>query len=132
VTAAALDNTGLIQLVNIDANKALLDVTAGNAGFGAAGVLSGDVFLSGNSAIEFKSGQINTMAAGSYLSLNGNDAFVEDSTALGANSALTGLAFIGGQARLFLNGYEALSAAARSSIMDRSTLTLWPEMADRA
>jgi hypothetical protein len=78
------------------ANQALLDVTAGSAGFGAAGVLSGYVVLDGDSAIEFKSGQISTIDAVSRLTLLGNSAFIEDSTALGSNSALTGLADIAG------------------------------------
>ena len=90
MTAASLDNTGSIYLNGSGANQALLDVTAGSAGFGAAGVLSGNVQLCGDSAIEFTSGQITSMAAG-RLVLNGNDAFIEDSTALGSNSALTGL-----------------------------------------
>ena len=64
----------------------------GGAGFGTAGVLSGYVELSGDSAIEFASGQITSLAAGALLILYGNDAFIEDSTALGSNSALTGLA----------------------------------------
>ena len=34
------------------------------------------------------------IAAGAQLTLYGNDAFIEDSTALGSNSALTGLASI--------------------------------------
>ena len=41
VTAASLDNTGSISLTGSGANQALLDVTAGGAGFGTAGVLSG-------------------------------------------------------------------------------------------
>ena len=95
VTAASLDNTGSIQLTGSSANQALLDVTAGSAGFGAAGVLSGNVALLGDSAIEFASGQITSLAANAQLRLNGNDAFIEDSTAPGSNSALTGLASIG-------------------------------------
>ena len=82
MTAASLDNTGTIYLLGSSANQALLDVT-GSAGFGAAGVLSGNVELAGDSAIEFASGQITSLAADSQLSLNGNDAFIEDSTALG-------------------------------------------------
>ena len=39
--------------------------------------------------------QITSLAANAQLHLNGNDAFIEDSTALGSNSALTGLASIG-------------------------------------
>ncbi len=95
VTAAALDNTGDFQLVATGSSAALLDVTAGAAGFGAAGVSSGYVELYGDTALEFVSGQISTIGASSRLSLIGNDAFIEDSTALGSNSALTGLASIG-------------------------------------
>jgi hypothetical protein len=94
VTAASLDNMGAIELRGSSANQALLDVTAGSAGFGAAGVLSGDVRLAGDSAIEFASGEITNLAASAQLHINGDDAFIEDSTALGSNSALTGLASI--------------------------------------
>ena len=54
-----LNNKGPIYLTGSSANQALLDVTAGSAGFGAAGTLSGYVRLVGDSAIvEFASGQI--------------------------------------------------------------------------
>ena len=62
VTAASLDNTGGIRLLGSSANQALLDVTAGSAGFGAAGILSGYARLAGDSAIEFKSGEITSLA----------------------------------------------------------------------
>ena len=63
VTAASLDNTGSIDLTSAgpSASQSLLDVTGG-AGFGAAGVLSGNVDLSGDSAIEFASGEITSLA----------------------------------------------------------------------
>jgi hypothetical protein len=93
VTAAALDNTGSIDLIGSRSNQALLDV-AGSAGFGTAGVLTGHVRLTGDSAIEFKSGEITSLAAHASLVLNGENAFIEDSTARGKNSALTGLAAI--------------------------------------
>ena len=99
VTAAALDNTGVIQLTGSSANQALLDVTGG-AGFGTAGVLSGTVQLSGDSAIEFASGQITSLAASSFLELGGSDAFIEDSSAPGSNSALAGLAEVAGNLEL--------------------------------
>jgi len=82
-------------------------VTAGSAGFGTAGVLSGYVRLAGDSAIEFKSGQITSLAGSLYL--NGNDAFIEDSTALGSNSALTGLASIGAGAMFDLENGASVS-----------------------
>ena len=68
VTAAALDNTGSINLTGSSANQALLDVTAGGAGFGTAGILSGNVDLSGDSAIEFASGQITSLAGAHWSS----------------------------------------------------------------
>ena len=43
------------------------------------------------------------------MDLNGNDAFIEDSTALGSNSALTGLASIGAGATLELENEAAVS-----------------------
>ncbi len=106
-TAASLDNTGRIYLTGSSANQALLDVTAGSAGFGAAGVLTGTVGLAGDSAIEFASGQITSLAGS--LDLNGNDAFIEDSTALGSNSALTGLANVAGS--LYLDNGASLPIA---------------------
>jgi hypothetical protein len=111
VTTASLDNTGSISLTSFQrrANQALLDVTAGSAGFGAAGVLSGNVELTGDSAIEFASGQITSLADGAQLHLTGKNAFIEDSTALGSNSALTGLASIGAGATLMLRDKAALS-----------------------
>jgi hypothetical protein len=106
VTAASLDNTGSINLTGSGANQALLDV-AGSAGFGSGGVLSGNVQVLGDSAIEFTSGEISTIAAGAALVLDGNGAFLEDSTALGSNSALTGLADIAGQ--LYLENGASVS-----------------------
>ena len=68
--------------------------------------------LSGDSAIEFASGQITSLAADAQLILDGNDAFIEDSTALGSNSALTGLASIGA-------GADARSRKRRRGVDDR-------------
>jgi len=113
VTAASLDNTGSIVLTGSSADQALLDVTAGSAGFGTAGVLSGHVELAGDSAIEFASGQITSVAASSsgfsVLALYGNNAFIEDSTALGSNSALRGLALIDGDSWFDLENGAAVS-----------------------
>jgi hypothetical protein len=121
VTAAALDNTGSIYLTGSSANQALLDVTGG-AGFGAAGVLSGHVRLAGDSAIEFASGEITSLAANAQLHLNGNDAFIEDSKALGSNSALTGLASIGAGAVLGLHNGAAVSPT--GSLVNDGTVRL--------
>jgi hypothetical protein len=121
VTAASLDNTGSINLTGSSANQALLDVT-GSAGFGSAGVLSGNVGLEGDSAIEFASGQITSLANGASLDLNGNDAFIEDSTALGSNSALTGLASISPGASLDLENGALLSTT--GALVNYGTLEL--------
>ena len=45
--------------------------------------------------------QITSLAANAQLLLGGNDAFIEDSTALGSNSALTGLANVAGSLHLY-------------------------------
>ena len=61
----------------------LLDLTTGVAGFGTAGVLSDNVTVGYDSAIEFGSGEITSLAANATLNLSGNSAFLEDSTAPG-------------------------------------------------
>jgi hypothetical protein len=95
ITADALFNSGTIDLNGSATNQALLTVSTGPAGFGTAGAVSGSVDLAQNSSIEFLSGQIGTISAGSQLIL-GHNAFIEDSTALGSNSALHGLSNIAG------------------------------------
>jgi fibronectin-binding autotransporter adhesin len=103
LTAETLSNSGNIQLVgSSETHQALLDVTTGLAGFGSAGTVTGSVAVLDHSAIEFLSGQITTIAASSELLLRANSAFVEDSTALGSNSALSGLADVSGS--LYLQG----------------------------
>ena len=121
VAAASLDNTGKIVLNGSSANQALLDVT-GSAGFGTAGVLSGNVELAGDSAIEFASGEITSLEANAQLHLNGNDAFIEDSTALGSNSALTGLASIGAGATFDLENEASVSTT--GSLANDGTINL--------
>jgi hypothetical protein len=112
VTASSLDNTGSIVLTGSGANQALLDVIPGSAGFGTAGVLSGNVQLAGDSAIEFESGPITSLANGAQLGLNGSSAFIEDSTAPGSNSALTGLASIGAGATFGLENSASVTTGA--------------------
>jgi hypothetical protein len=121
VTAASLDNTGSIYLTGSSANQALLDVTGG-AGFVAAGILSGHVRLAGDSAIEFASGEITSLAANAQLHLYGSDAFMEDSKALGSNSALTGLASIGAGAILGLHNQASVSTT--GSLVNDGTVRL--------
>jgi hypothetical protein len=84
-------------------------VTTGAAGFGTAGTVTGSVDLEFGSAIEFLSGQISTIATEATLDLNDSNDFVEDSTKLGSNSALTGLASIDADAGFELNNGASVS-----------------------
>jgi hypothetical protein len=96
-TVGALANVGTVTVAGATStsNQALIDVT-GAAGFGTAGIVSGSVSLSGDSAIEFASGEITSVGLGALLHLNGSNAFIEDSTALNSNSALQGLSNVVG------------------------------------
>jgi hypothetical protein len=101
VEAGSLTNSfdgasGTIDIVGSSTWQALLKVDAA-AGFGTAGVLDGLVELGGGQAeIEFASGQITTIAAGSTLVLAGPDARVADASKPDSNSALTGLTTVAG------------------------------------
>jgi hypothetical protein len=106
--AASLDNKGSLDLIGSSTKQALLNVTGG----AGAGVLGGNIELSGDSAIEFASGQITRLAAHAQLNLNGNDAFIEDSSAVKSNSALAGLATIGGGATFQLENGASVSTGA--------------------
>jgi hypothetical protein len=82
ITAAGLSNTGTINLWGSSTAQATLDISA-PAGFGTAGVLSGDVNLNGGKVLlEFKSGPITTIAANSELSIAGTTAFLADASNL--------------------------------------------------
>ena len=111
----------------------------GVAGFGTAEVLSGNVELSPYtggavdqsraSAIEFASGQITGLANGAFLGLDGDDAFIEDSTALGSNSALMGLASIGVGATFDLENKVSVSttgALVNNGSIDSTTAAAAP------
>ena len=84
--------------------------------------------MSGDSAIEFASGEITSLAAGAHLGLNGSDAFIEDSTALGSNSALTGLASIGAGALFALHDGAAVSTT--GALANDGTVCLDPNAGD--
>jgi hypothetical protein len=80
------------------------------------------VQLAGDSAIEFTGGQITSLAASAQLDLAGNDAFIEDSTALGSNSALTGLASIGAGASFELA--DGASVSTTGALLNDGTISL--------
>ena len=107
-TVGTLSNSGSIS------DNGTIDVTSGVAGFGTAGTVTGSVSDSfGN--VEFASGQISTIAAGSSLSLNSG--FIEDSTALGSNSALTGLSNVAGSLYLVSAPVSTTGALANSGLI---------------
>ena len=99
VRAASVTNSisaeGGIVLSGSSTAEATLDVDSA-AGFGAAGDLSGLVWLSGDALVVFARGQIMTIAASSGLTLIGPHAFVADAYDTGSNSALAGLAAVNG------------------------------------
>ncbi len=109
---------GTIDLTGSTTAQATLDVGSA-AGFGAAGVLYGDVSLSGDALTEFKGGQIASIAANSVLSLSGSQAFVADASDTRSNSALAGLDFIDDGGALVLD--DGASAVTTSSFF-----TLFP------
>ena len=92
VKAASLSNSGTIDLYGSfpGSYQATLNIT-GAAGFGAAGLLTGQVSLIGDTLIEFGSGQITKIAAGATLDLTGQ-ARVADASGTTTNSALAGFA----------------------------------------
>jgi hypothetical protein len=89
----------------------LLKVAAGAAGFGTAGVLSGEVSIAGDAGIQFAYGKISTIASQSALSLSGPLAFIADSSAPSTDSALTGLKNVEGTLSLANGAALATSGA---------------------
>ncbi len=105
VTAAALANTGVIQLIGgtgTSTYQAVLDITSG----AAPPVVTGDLILYGNALVEFASGQITAIASGSEIYLSGPTALIADQSNPGNNSALSGLASNAGY--LYLDGGAAI------------------------
>ena len=90
LSADAVANTGTIDLYGNGTNQAALKVS-GAAGFGTAGVISGQVNLAGDSLVQFGSGGLTSIASGGQLSLNGANAQVQISGDSANNNALTGL-----------------------------------------
>jgi hypothetical protein len=124
ITAASVTNfsgvtLGTIDLYGSSTAKATLDVSSA-AGFGAAGTLYGAVNLSSDAVVEFASGEITTIAAGSELSLSGPDAFVADKGSLTSNSAVAGLKTITGG--LYL--YDGASVTTTGALTNAGTISL--------
>jgi hypothetical protein len=121
VTAAGLANTGTINLWGSSTAQATLDVSA-PAGFGTAGVLSGEVNLNGGKVLlEFKSGEITSIATNSELSIAGTTAFLADATGLTSNSALTGLSTVTGS--LYLYDGASISTSTKNAAKGDLTVT---------
>jgi hypothetical protein len=100
-TLGTIDLNGNVTSNNGGPFLTTLDIAAA-VGFGAgAGVVVGNVNLSGNSVLEFSGGEITTVAGSSELTLSGSNAFVANASNTSANSALTGLATITGNATFY-------------------------------
>jgi hypothetical protein len=90
VSAASLDNTGLLALSGGDATaKVILACAAGTDG--SAGVLTGDIQLSDLALLEFSSGSIAAITASAVLLIDGSAAFLANAQNVSSNSALKGL-----------------------------------------
>ena len=100
VSATSLNNTGgTISMTGSPTNQAQLTIS-GAAGFGSAGVLKGNIDLTGNAIIKFASGQISDITTGASLSLLSSQSVVANATSLTTNSALKGLTTIEGKLTL--------------------------------
>ena len=114
VQAGSIANTvGQISIYGgMTASASAMLISGAAAGLGTAGSITGDVNLSGYSALVFASGQISTIAAGGSLSLNGPQAFVADKTSNSAytsSTALAGLTMVRGQ--LYLTGASSVTTS---------------------
>jgi hypothetical protein len=119
IAAVSLNNLGTINLFGSTTAEATLDIVSA-AGFGVAGVLTGDVNVAYDALVEFASGQITAIAPHSELSLFGPHAFVADASDTSSNSALKGLSTVFGG--LFLdNGANVTRTGALTNL---GTITL--------
>ena len=122
VTAAALSNTGVIQITGNGTIQSTLNITTGSAGFGTVGVETGSVVLSNNALLEFASGQIGTIDG--LVQLNGPTALIADAGTLATNSALTGLNTVAGD--LYLENGNSVSVTGDLSITGSGRVDLDP------
>ena len=112
VAANSLINNGTINLAG-DGAEALLKF-ASAAGTGSAGVLTGNVSLSGNAALNFASGLINTLSGD--LTLTGTQASLGITGNTTQNVLLSGLSSISGGALFDLeSGATSLSGQGLSN-----------------
>ena len=105
-TAVSLNNTGTLNLSGSRGGKATLDLTGG----AAPSVLASTITLAGNSLLEFANGEINSIAAGGKLVVNGTS-FVADASDPTHNSALTALTTVAGEFDLGNGAWVALGGA---------------------
>ena len=127
-TPGALTNTGTIDLNPFGSfAPTAASLTIGSAaGFGTAGVVTGQVNLGPDSLLEFTGGgELSSIAAGGGLSIQGSNAFVADAPAAGgaaptSNDALTGLADNAGALSLSTGA----SIATTGALANSGTITL--------
>ena len=122
VTAAALSNTGVIEIVGNGTIQSTLDITNGAAGFGTLGVETGSVSMGGDALLEFASGQIGTING--QVDLNGPSARIADAGTLATNSALTGLNTVAGD--LYLQNGNSVGVTGNLAITGSGRVDLDP------
>jgi hypothetical protein len=115
-----LTNTGQIDIEGSTTVQATLDIADHAAGFGTTGVETGNVYLSGDALLEFKSGSIKTIDGD--LELDGKNARVASGTKLTTNSALTGLATVAGN--FWLENGATVSPTGNVSVTGNGTIEL--------
>ena len=118
VAASSLVNNGTISLVG-DGAEALLKI-ASAAGTGSAGILTGNVSLSGNAALNFASGLINTLSGD--LTLTGTQASLGITGNTTQNKLLSGLASISGGALFDLE--SGATTASGQSLSNAGTIDI--------
>jgi hypothetical protein len=96
ILAGSLMGSGTITMNGADAGDMSKLIVSGSAGFGGSGTVTGSLTAENYSLIEFGSGQINTIAFGGSVIIDGTHAFIADNGALTTNSALTGLSTVAG------------------------------------
>ena len=116
-------SNGSSSRINIEGSatvQATLNVADAAAGFGTAGVETGEVFLQNDALLEFKSGQITTVDG--TLWLDGANSRVARAAALTTNSALTGLTTVSGN--FWLENGAKVSPTSNVSVTGNGTLGL--------
>ena len=109
LSAAQLNNTGTINLTG-NQNTGTTQQAVLNIAAAAPTTWTGKIVLSGQSLLEYGSGQITTVAQGAEIDIATPEGYVADAGATSTNSALTGLTSDVGDLELQYGAVVALSS----------------------